>query len=338
MSAARIYLDPRANIEYGAYYIQGLYDLFDRKNVNFDSHPFIELSDYSNLNFVVRRGDTYTKFTIDYNDACQVNEVAYNWCDYYGKINVRAGHFDDYAQKIVNIPPGFGIRIWGLLPTLWICFRNMLRSSFYSKSFVSSYAKQIRHLPATAYTPGIVKPDYAFSFNTLWNSDEWIRNDETVNQMRYNFYNAINHRPGLQSEVGFIYSMNRNTNPLFQQYVTDKWIPRTEYLQKTKQSVMVFNTPAWALCHGWKLAEYLALGKAIISTPLINELPFELIHGKHLHFVLGTEADIRQATEQLLTDTAYRESLEIGARQYYLDYVQPQAVVKLLLTSLPTEV
>ncbi|MCK8494897.1 hypothetical protein M0L20_23710 [Spirosoma sp. RP8] len=328
----RVYIDPRANIEYSAFYIKGLYDLFGRTNVRFNQHYFSELPDDSNLNFVVQQDNIIIRYTIDYNDVSAISQVAYCWCDCYGKINLRAGLFEDDQQKIVNIPPSFGIRIWALIPTLWLCFVNMLRTGLYSKRFVSGYAKQIRHLPITEYSPGEVKPDYAFSFNTLWNSDEWIRNDETVNQKRYNFYKVVTQQSGLNNEVGFIYSTKRNLNPLFQSFVTDKWLPKTEYLAKTKQSVLVFNTPAWDLCHGWKLAEYLALGKAIITTPLVNELPFELINGKHVHFVLGSEGEIRQAVEHVLSDTTYRESLEQGARQYYLDYVQPRAVLQRLLT------
>ncbi|WP_169921740.1 glycosyltransferase [Spirosoma rigui] len=335
MSETRVYIDPRTNIEYSAYYIQGLYEVFGRESVTFSMHHFATLPDYTNLNFIIRVGDSSVKYTIDYNDVCSVNKTAYAWCDWYGKINLRAGIFDDYQHKIVNIPPGFGIRIWGLLPSLWVCLRNMVQTGCYTKRFVSGYIKQIRHLPITAYTPDNAKPDYVFSFNTLWNSDEWIRNDETVNLMRYNFYNAITDQSGLQCEVGFSYSMNKNTNALFQKYASDTWIPKTEYLQKIKQSVLVFNTPAWDLCHGWKLAEYIASGKAIISTPLANELPFELIHGRHVHFVSGTETDIRQAIEQLLADNVYRQSLETGARQYYTDYAQPQAVIKRLLASCP---
>ena len=330
MSATRVYIDPRANIEYSAYYIQGLYEVFGRRNVTFSLDHFATLPDYTNLNFIIHTGDSSVKYTVDYNDVCAVNKTAYAWCNYYGKINLRAGLFDDYQQKIVNIPPGFGIRIWGLLPSLWVCFRNMVQTGFYSKRFVSGYIKQIRHLPITAYTPDSAKLDYAFSFNTLWNSDEWIKNDETVNQMRYNFYKAITEQPGVRSEVGFIYSMKRNTNALFQQFVTDKWIPKKEYLQKTKQSVLVFNTPAWDLCHGWKLAESLALGKAIISTPLANELPVDLTHGQHIHFTTGTVTDTKQAIERLLTNRIYRESLEKAARRYYTEFVQPRMVIKQL--------
>jgi hypothetical protein len=33
------------------------------------------------------------------------------------------------------------------------------------------------------------------------------------------------------------------------------------YIDKIKQSDLVFNTPAVVNCHGWKLAEFLAMGK-----------------------------------------------------------------------------
>ncbi len=65
-------------------------------------------------------------------------------------------------------------------------------------------------------------------------------------------------------------------------------IPFTEYMTKLKSSLVIFNTPAVFGCHGWKLAEFRALGKAIISTPLTRELPSPLEHGTHVHFVDGS--------------------------------------------------
>ena len=43
-----------------------------------------------------------------------------------------------------------------------------------------------------------------------------------------------------------------------------------EYMDKTKQSMLAFSTPAVHDCFGWILGEYLALGKAIISTPILR--------------------------------------------------------------------
>lgn len=330
----KIYIDPRVNIEYGAFYIYGLYRLFDKNNVKFDITYFKEIKGSSNFNFIIVYKNREEKYSIDYNDTSDINVPLYNWCDYYGKINFRRSHsFSNSDKKIIIIPPGFGINVWKLLPTFAACFINLMQinNAFRSKRYISGYVKQLRHLPVSYYTKDINKANYVFSFNTLWNSDEWIKNDDTVNRMRYNFYKSVTSFKDLITEVGFIYSTNKNENPLFQEYISNKWIAKKVYLDKTKKSAFVFNTPAWDLCHGWKLAEYLALGKAIISTPLVNELPFPLEHGKHIHFVSGSVEEISEAIELLIANPAYRQTLENGARQYYLTYVQPTACLSRLM-------
>ncbi|MBD2752578.1 glycosyltransferase [Spirosoma validum] len=149
--------------------------------------------------------------------------------------------------------------------------------------------------------------------------------------MRLHFYKAVSAFRSIRADIGFVYSQKKNENPVFQEYVTNEWIPKKKYLQKTQQSALVFNTPAWDLCHGWKLAEYLALGKAILSTPFYNELPIPLEHGKHIHFVSGSVDDMQKAVQKLLTDATYRLSLEEQSRRYYNQYVQPRTVMQYFL-------
>jgi len=63
------------------------------------------------------------------------------------------------------------------------------------------------------------------------------------------------------------------------------------WLQLTRSSA-VLNTPGVHGCLGWKLCEYLALGKAIISTTIQRQLPADLEHGTHIHVVDGSEDSI----------------------------------------------
>ena len=105
-----------------------------------------------------------------------------------------------------------------------------------------------------------------------------------------------------------------------------------DYLNKTKQSAIVFNTPTVHNCHGWKLGEFLAMGKAIISTPLSNRLPEDLVHGKNIHFI-STIDEIESAIHLLLNDHAYRRKLEQGAKTYYEQYCHPQKVIQRILNS-----
>ena len=322
----KAFIDPRCNIEYSAFYIKGLYDVLGKENVSFTMRYFLGLTDSENLNIVFKIDQQLISCTIDYNDSPYINKLAYTWCSYYGKINVRKSFLSDETnQKIINISPGFGIRVWNPMETGVIAIRNYCQLTPKPASvrkFLSGYVKQLRHLSLESYHLVRSLPNTIFSINTLWFSNEWIDTDKTVNWMRLNFYKAVSALTSVRAEIGFVYSQKKNKNPVFQAYVTNEWIPKEKYLRKTQQSAVVFNTPAWDLCHGWKIAEYLALGKAIISTPFHNELPFPLEHGKHIHFVSGSVDELREAIQQLVTDDAYRSRLEKHSRLYYEQYVQ----------------
>ena len=110
-----------------------------------------------------------------------------------------------------------------------------------------------------------------------------------------------------------------------------------DYIRKTKESVVVFNTPSVCECHGWKLAEYLCMGKAIISTPLTREMPAPLEHGKHVHFVNSVE-EIYDAVVKINSDAQYRKRLEDGARRYYEKWVAPEIVIQRLLEKVGVQV
>ena len=111
-----------------------------------------------------------------------------------------------------------------------------------------------------------------------------------------------------------------------------KRLSMDDYIQKTKESFVVFNTPSVCDCHGWKLAEYLCMGKAIISMPLTREMPGEgLVHGKNAHFVNSPE-EIYDAVLKIKNDISYRLNLEKGARNYYEKWLAPKVVIKRLLS------
>jgi glycosyltransferase involved in cell wall biosynthesis len=108
-------------------------------------------------------------------------------------------------------------------------------------------------------------------------------------------------------------------------------IPFSEYIEKTKKSAVAFNTPAVHGCLGWKLAEFLALGKAIISTEVGRILPAPFVHGEHVHFVDGSETSIREAVTRITSDDIYRAKLESGAREYYEAYLAPGKVIERIM-------
>lgn len=105
-------------------------------------------------------------------------------------------------------------------------------------------------------------------------------------------------------------------------------------MEKMTLSAFAFNTPAVHGCQGWKLSEYLAMWKAILSKPIMNELPTPLEHGRHVHFA-QTDAEMREGVEKLIHGPAYREHLQEGARDEYRLHASPEAAIRVILESDP---
>lgn len=180
------------------------------------------------------------------------------------------------------------------------------------------------------YTPQQAHDNYIFHLSTLWQSDEWNRNNEGVNLRRAYFIRACRTlEPEVTFEGGLAASPSNPSAPLFSDCLAER-IPSHVCLAKTKESTLVFNTPAYWDCHGWKLGEYMALGKAILSTPLSNDLPAPLIHGQHIHITGATQEEMSDAMKYILSNEEYRHQLETNIHDYWQQYGTPDASLKLL--------
>ena len=72
---------------------------------------------------------------------------------------------------------------------------------------------------------------------------------------------------------------------------------------------------------------YLCMGKAIISTPLINMFPVPVEHGEHIYFV-NNKQEIEKAVAFLLENKDVRQHLERNAKLYYDKYASPVKVIE----------
>lgn len=110
----------------------------------------------------------------------------------------------------------------------------------------------------------------------------------------------------------------------------DDYVDIKTWIERTTRSTLVFNNPAVSGCLGWKLGQYLALGKAIISTEIVNALPAELEHGRHVHFVSNVE-EIPEAIDRIRLDAAYRRRLEQGAHDYWTGWLTPDVIARRII-------
>lgn len=340
----RIIIDPRSRINYASYYIKGFATVYGWGKIVFDLVTVPEIGDqqdyYRGCTVLIEgsEGEIYRVF-IDSHDSNTVHERFYEWADVYAKINVRP---DDVGrEKLLVIGPGFGIRLWNPVKTMLIGVRNLLKCKFSAhfpfsaKTYLLDYAYTfVRRNDISVYATTEMEEskDYVFALSTLWYDAQTY---STTNRYRGTFAKVCKKLYPV-FEGGFFYIPSADVARQFPQYreyleeykdmLITRRIGMKEYLKKTKLSSIVFNTPSVLGCHGWKLGEFLAMGKAIISTPLNNMMPGEFAAGKHYIEVNSVE-DIASAVSLLKNNEALRQDLKKNAREYYAQYVDPKAAV-----------
>jgi len=343
-----ILIDPRIRYNYASYYIEGLRQLVGRRHLHFSVKPFETLV-YADIPMYNRGmamlfadAEQERRVFLDFADGADIEPACYEWSDVYAKVNAEFGAEKQY-EKLFVIGPAFGIQIDCRPRVMWDCLHRICQSrkhtnipwKTYMRDYVYSFVRRRRL--AQYEKPAAVQPNYVFHASTLWYDKGTYA---TTNRYRGEFLKACQ-RAGIEIGGGLFFIDSEGVLQAFPQYAEyleeykdflyKERLSMNTYLRESKRSVCVFNTPAVLSCHGWKLGEYLCMGKAIISTPLTREMPGEgLRHGESIHFVESTD-EIYDAVQRINSDEAYRRRLEQGARAYYEAYLAPKRVAQRLV-------
>jgi glycosyltransferase involved in cell wall biosynthesis len=101
---------------------------------------------------------------------------------------------------------------------------------------------------------------------------------------------------------------------------------RRDYLRRLRgYSVCVATNGLWDSI-GWKFAEYLALGKAIVCEPMKFEVPGPLAPGRNF-LVFRTPEDCAARVAGLLEAREARERMMANNAAYFREFAAPEAVV-----------
>ncbi len=337
-----IIIDPRFSYYYASFYLYGLHRVYAtykfRKKCFTDLH--FENLGHSNdrlLCYIIKDNSAVArKIVIDYRDHTSIIDSFYKWADVYAKINVNETEtIVSDKSKLRLIAPGFGIRYYNLSQTLWNALSNLLviKNGHFginvnAKDFLRDYLLTwYRRGPYKEYHLNSIKErdNYVFFVSTLWRHKNCI---ETTNPLRALFMRTCK-KLGIDFEGGFYISQSGNsaTTNGYEGLLVSKRVELKDYIIKTRQSMFVYNVPSCLNCHGWKLGEFLAMGKAIISAPLYNELPGD---GKRMMLYVDSEKELEDAIVLLTKNVEKRKMLEANALTYYEKYVSPEAVIKYL--------
>lgn len=323
-------IDPAFDGLYAQYYLLGVEMLAGRQRMVFDSGPFGAFKhtmDYVPMVIETSRGDR-RQIVIDFGDTPTFRKEVYNWADVYAKVNLSPEIYQTHEKMMPIGPASLGIRIYPKWVIPWVAVRRYLSASGRIPSaaeFFASYKASLRRLKFDGYKdPLPSKTDYVHFVSSIW------QGDRVANNFRVNFMEAVRQVPGLTFEGGFVPRADGQTLG-YDAYIGPDFEPLENYRRKIGQSFVVFNTPAVKKCHGWKLPEFMAWGKAIISTPPLRMFPEPLQDGVHWLITDGTVDHMVASIRKLQDDPQLHASLQINARDYFDRFLRPDAVMRRIL-------
>lgn len=333
MVASTVVVDERSDLAYGAFYLEGLRQLFGGHRIEFgfdgftseyeDDHPFAFR--------VLPDGDgPELRVFVSASDWPTLDAGALAWADVYGKVNVAD---ESASDAVVPIGPSFPVRLSRktipALPRTRPSVRDVVggarrAAGHLRRGRLATHGIGRDRLPIEAYRAGRSEPGYVFF--TAW---AWQKHAE-VNEPRGRFVQAARAAQGVRFEGGFV-PRSHDDVPNVRGLTGPGPFTLAEFLDRTARSVVAFQCPAVHGCMGWKCGEFLALGKAIISTGVPQRLPAPLRHGEEIWYVDDDVDALRGAIERIAGDDALRTHLEQGARAYYDRWLAPAVVVDRLL-------
>lgn len=148
---------------------------------------------------------------------------------------------------------------------------------------------------------------------------------DDVNEMRASCIVEMRNHFGGHVLAGFSrtdYAASRFPTLLAPDSVTNK----RSYLTAVRNAAVCVTTAGLHDSIGWKLGEYVALGKAIVSERLPHSLPGNFPEGMH-YLPFASSDECVAAVDLLLSDTTRRRGMQAENRSYYHRYLRPDRLV-----------
>ena len=111
---------------------------------------------------------------------------------------------------------------------------------------------------------------------------------------------------------------------------------RRAFLARVRDSAVCVATTGLHGSIGWKMAEYVAASRAIVSEPLRYEVPGGFAAGRNFLEFTSLESFIA-SVERLLRDVSLREDMMRANWEYYWRWVRPDAQVMRTLERIMAE-
>jgi hypothetical protein len=168
----------------------------------------------------------------------------------------------------------------------------------------------------------------------LWDPRNVARHDpsripefESINAMRANCVR------GLRKALGASFSGGTTHSAFARQYAPDTLMPdprsssKRNYLRMVRRHPICITTTGLHGSNGCKLAEYVALSRAIVSEPLRYEVPGPFAPDSHYLPFRDPDECVRQVL-RLVEDRALRTAMMQNNWDYYTSWMRPDAFAR----------
>jgi glycosyltransferase involved in cell wall biosynthesis len=157
---------------------------------------------------------------------------------------------------------------------------------------------------------------------------EFLASKVVVNEQRASLVRRLRRELGARLVGGL--AADDYARWFFPDAITERSSARADYIALMQRSLVVVYSEGLVGSAGWKLAEYLAAGRAIVMQRSRCELPEPLVDQRDV-LMFDTPDECVAACKALLDDPARARALGAAARRYHRQWVDPAANVARML-------
>ena len=156
-------------------------------------------------------------------------------------------------------------------------------------------------------------------------AEKWKYSLDSTTHNRMTYIKELKNHFGDRIIAGVSDDSFARTN--FSDFIIDPAITqRKNYISMIKKNYICITSEGLHHSIGWKFAEYVAAGKAIVTEPLFYEVPYGFYEGDN--YITYTDiSTCIESCEKLINDIDSIHAMEKRNREYYENHMRPDMLV-----------
>jgi hypothetical protein len=265
------------------------------------------------------------KIAIELHDQSDVwNLPMLEWCDVYAKRNINPLHSIALQHKIIPYGLNYACHSRRSMAAALAAIAGT-----FARTSKARILEIYRYLATPHWKFFEYRPEQAVDNTILFQTRVWEAHDapgdEAINEQRVGLLRALKREFGSRVIGGVVPTpFARKAYP---DLITSEACRQPQYIRWAKRPLIGIYFRGLFGSIAFKMAEYLAASKCIVSEPIDNELPAPLDHIS----VYRSDTECLEACERLLSDRSRAQFQRQQSWEYYEAHVTPGAHMASLL-------